>query len=284
MPALHVDAAFHFLFRIYMTRIACFNVNSVNARINNLISWLVSASPDVVCLQELKCMDENFPYEQIENLGYNCLVYGQKSYNGVAILSKHSIEIENKGIPKFDDEQARFLEAIISLPNNKSVRVISVYCPNGNPIKNENDEPSEKFLYKLKFMDALNKHVKELHKFEENFVICGDWNIIPREEDCYDPKAWLGDALFRPESRGKWHEMQNIGLTDVFMALDGRSHQYTFWDYQGGAWARNFGIHIDTLLASPNAADCLKGYKIWRDERDLPKASDHVPVSADFEF
>ena len=201
-----------------MTRIACFNVNSVNARINNLISWLVSASPDVVCLQELKCMEENFPYEQIENLGYNCLVYGQKSYNGVAILSKHSIEIENKGIPEFDDEQARFLEAIISLPNNKSVRVISVYCPNGNPIKNENDEPSEKFLYKLKFMDALNKHVKELLKFEENFVICGDWNIIPREEDCYDPKAWLGDALFRPESRGKWHEMQNIGLTDVFMA------------------------------------------------------------------
>ncbi|KAF0186154.1 MAG: exodeoxyribonuclease III [Hyphomonadaceae bacterium] len=261
-------------------KIACWNVNSVNARLPNVLDWLSRARPDVVCLQELKCEAHKFPSEEIEALGYNCLIHGQKSYNGVAILSKFPIEEERRALPFGDeesDEQSRYLESIISLPNGTAMRVICVYCPNGNPI----DTP--KFDYKLAWMDRLRNHVTNLLKFEEPMVICGDWNIIPRAEDCFDPKAWENDALFHPKSRQKWHELLNLGLTDAFMALDARGHQYTFWDYQGGAWPRNNGIHIDTLLLSPQAADKVRAIKIWRDEREAVKASDHVPVSADFE-
>ncbi|MBN8647933.1 MAG: exodeoxyribonuclease III [Caulobacterales bacterium] len=255
-------------------KIACFNVNSINARLLNVLDWLKNAQPGVVCLQELKCEEHKFPREEIEALGYNCLVHGQKSYNGVAILSKLPIEEERRALPlNEEDEQSRFLEAIISAPNGKAIRVICVYCPNGNPV----DTP--KFDYKLAWMARLIAHCKNLLELEEAFVVCGDWNIIPRPEDCHDPKAWENDALFRAESRAKWHELLNLGLTDSFMALDGRAHQYTFWDYQGGAWPRDLGIHIDTHLLSPQAADLLKSHKIWRNEREMPKASDHVPVS-----
>jgi exodeoxyribonuclease-3 len=264
-------------------RIACWNVNSINARLPNVLDWLKRAQPDIVCLQELKCETHKFPREDIEALGYNCLVHGQKSYNGVAILSKYPIEEERNSLPSFAegegeiDEQSRYLEGVVSLPNGCAMRVICVYCPNGNPI----DTP--KFDYKLAWMDRLRSHVIELLKHEEQLVILGDWNIIPRPEDCFDPKAWQNDALFHPRSRQKWHELLHLGLTDAFMALDARGHQYTFWDYQGGAWPRDNGIHIDTLLLSPQAADKVRAIKIWRDEREAQKASDHVPVSADFE-
>ncbi len=262
-------------------KIACWNVNSINARLLNVLDWLKRANPDIVCLQELKCEDHKFPLEEIEALGYNCLINGQKSYNGVAILSKLPIQEERRTLPGDEaDEQARYLEAIISLKDGSAMRVISVYCPNGNPIIPHEDSP--KFEYKLAWMDRLRDHITELLKYEEKMVVCGDWNIIPRPEDCYDPRAWEKDALFHPNSRAKWHELLNLGLTDSFMALDGRSEQYTFWDYQAGAWPRNNGIHIDTILCSPQAADSLVAHKIWRDERELTKASDHVPVWAEF--
>jgi exodeoxyribonuclease III len=255
-------------------KIACFNVNSVNARLNNLLDWLRRDAPDIVCLQELKCEEYKFPKEAIEELGYNCLIVGQKSYNGVAILSKFPIEEERRALPNNEtDEQARYIEAIANLPNGKALRVIGVYCPNGNPV----DTP--KYTYKLEWMDKLIAHTKSLLQLEEAFVICGDWNIISRAQDCHDPKAWENDALFRQETRLKWHELINLGLCDAFMALDGREHQYTFWDYQGGAWPRDMGIRIDTHLLSPQAADMLKSFHIHRDEREMPKASDHVPVS-----
>lgn len=259
-------------------KIACFNVNSVNARLNNLVEWLKEAAPDIVCLQELKCEEHKFPSDEISSLGYNLIINGQKSYNGVAILSKFQITEESRKLDGDEtDEQSRYLEGVISLKNGKSLRIICVYCPNGNPVD------TQKFEYKLNWMERLIKRVKFLLESEEAFVICGDWNIIPRAEDCHDAKAWENDALFRIESRQKWHELLNLGLCDAFIALDGRANQYTFWDYQAGAWPRDMGIHIDTHLLSPQAADLLKGFKIWRNEREKVKASDHVPVSIELD-
>lgn len=261
-----------------MIKVCTFNVNSVNARLNNLLSFLQNAKPDIVCLQELKCEVHKFPQNEIEELGYNCLIIGQKSYNGVAILSKYSIQMELGQIEEMESPQARYVEAIVSLPQNNSLRVICVYCPNGNPLH------SEKYEYKLAWMDKLRARAQELLALEEKFIIGGDWNIIARPEDCYDPKAWENDALYYCSSREKWHELVNLGLTDAFISLDGREHQYTFWDYQAGAWPRNQGIRIDNFLLSPQAADFLKSFKIHRQERELPKASDHVPVSIEFSF
>ncbi len=259
-------------------RITCWNVNSINARLENVLNFLKTESPDIICLQELKCEDFKFPKEQIEDLGYNILIHGQKSYNGVAILSKYSIEEVKRGLDgDNEDLQSRYLEAIIS-HSSGAVRVACVYCPNGNPIN------TPKYDYKLSWMDRLKTRLQEILEFEDAFIVCGDWNIIPRPEDCYDPKAWENDALFLPETRAKYHELINLGLTDAFMALDGSAHQYTFWDYQAGAWPRNHGIHIDTHLLSAVAADKLKAIKIHRDERELPKASDHVPVSIELDF
>jgi exodeoxyribonuclease III len=259
-------------------RIATYNVNSVNARLPNVLEWLAEAKPDIVCLQEIKCEDHKFPYEALEDAGYNCVVAGQKSYNGVAILSRLPLEIAHKTLIGDDaDSQARYLEVEVSLPN-RAVRVACLYCPNGNPIG------TEKFTYKLAWMDRLQSHVKNLLTLEEPLILAGDWNIIPRHTDCYDPAAWAGDALFQPESRAAWRRLLNLGLTDAFMAADGAEHSYTFWDYQAGAWPKGNGIRIDHLALSPQAADLLASVKIWRAARGREKASDHVPVSADFLF
>jgi exodeoxyribonuclease III len=254
--------------------IATFNVNSVNARLTNLLAWLADAKPDVVCLQELKCEDHKFPREAIEDAGYTALVHGQKSYNGVAILSRLPIEEERRGLPGDEaDAQARYLEALVSLPNGSAVRVASLYCPNGNPVG------TEKFAYKLAWMDRLSAHVRTLLAHEELLVLSGDWNIIPRPEDCHDPRAWAGDALYQPESRAALRRLTNLGLTEAFMALDGSGHAYTFWDYQAGAWPKDHGIRIDHHLVSPQAADRLVGIEIARAVRGRDKASDHVPVT-----
>jgi exodeoxyribonuclease-3 len=259
-------------------QIATFNVNSVNARLPNILAWLKEASPDVVCLQELKCEAVKFPQEALEDLGYNCACVGQKSYNGVAILSKTPLEIACTQLPgEPEDSQARYLEAEIS-HNGGVVRVACLYCPNGNPIG------TEKFDYKLRWMDRLQAHVAGLLALEEPLVLAGDWNIIPRATDCYNPVSWQGDALFQPQSRAAWQRLLNLGLTDAFMALDGGPHAYTFWDYQAGAWPKDHGIRIDHFALSPQAADHLTGIKIWRSERAKEKASDHVPVVASFQF
>jgi exodeoxyribonuclease III len=259
-------------------RIATYNVNSVNARLPNLLEWLSEAKPDVVCLQEIKCEEPKFPLEAIQDAGYNCVISGQKSYNGVAILSRHPVELAQDRLPgEPDDAQARYLEVEVAI-GGRVARVACLYCPNGNPIG------TEKFDYKLRWMDRLQSHVKQLLTYEEPLILAGDWNIIPRHGDCYDPRAWSGDALFQPESRAAWRRLLNLGLTDAFMAVDGAEHAYTFWDYQAGAWPKDHGIRIDHFALSAQAADCLKGVKIWRTARAKEKASDHVPVSADFVF
>lgn len=252
-------------------RLATWNVNSINARLETVLGWFEEAMPDVAVLQEIKCVDEKFPAEAFERLGYNIAVHGQKTYNGVAMLSKTPLEDVRRGLPGDDgDEQARYIEAVISGPT--PVRMAGIYLPNGNPVG------GEKFAYKLAWMERLRTHANDLLKYEEPLVLAGDYNVIPRPEDADKPDSWLGDALFQPESRAAWRALQNLGLTDAFMQMDGSAGEYTFWDYQAGAWPRNHGIRIDHALLSPQAADLLTGFEIHRDVRGRDKPSDHVPV------
>jgi exodeoxyribonuclease-3 len=258
-------------------RLATWNVNSVNARLETVLAWFETASPDVAVLQEIKCIDEKFPAEAFERLGYNVAVHGQKTYNGVAMLSKAPMEDIRRGLPGDEsDEQARYIEAVVSGP--RPVRVIGIYLPNGNPIG------TEKFAYKLAWMDRLNRHVRALLPLEEPMVVAGDYNVIPLEQDVEKPRDWLGDALFQPESRAAWRALQNLGLTDAYMAADGAPGGYTFWDYQAGAWPRNNGIRIDHALLSPQAADRLVRVDIHRDVRGGEKPSDHVPVVVELDL
>jgi exodeoxyribonuclease III len=252
-------------------RIATWNVNSVNARLETVIRWFEEAKPDVACLQEIKCVDEKFPAEAFERIGYNVAVHGQKTYNGVALLSKTPLEDVRKGLPGDDtDEQARYIEAVVSGP--EPVRVASIYLPNGNPVT------TEKFAYKLAWMDRLNAHARALLALEEPLVLTGDFNVIPEPRDAEFPNNWVGDALFQPESRGAFRALKNLGLTEAYLQADGAPGAYTFWDYQAGAWQRNNGIRIDHALLSPQAADRLAGVSIHRDVRAWEKPSDHVPL------
>jgi exodeoxyribonuclease III len=256
-------------------RITTWNVNSVKQRLGHLVAFLGEASPDVLCLQELKCVDEAFPRAEVEAAGYNVATHGQKGFNGVAILSKRPLEDVRRGLPGDDEDvQARYLEGVVATEGGV-VRVASIYLPNGNPV----DSP--KFPYKLAFMDRLARHANALRLLEEPLVLAGDYNVIPEPQDASDPEAWVGDALFRPESRAKFRALLNSGLTDALRACDDRAGLYTFWDYQAGAWARNHGIRIDHLLLSPEAADRLVSTTIHKGLRGLEKPSDHVPVSVD---
>ena len=255
-------------------RIASWNVNSVNARLETVIAWFKEASPDVACLQEIKCVDEAFPREAFESLGYNVQAHGQKNYNGVALLSKTPLEDVRRGLPGDDgDDHARYLEAVVSGP--VPVRVASIYLPNGNPIG------TEKFAYKLAWLERLRRHAAELMAFEEPLALLGDYNVIPEPTDCDDPASWMGDALFQPESRAAFRTLKWMGLTDAYLQADGRPNVYTFWDYQAGAWRRNHGIRIDHALLSPRAADRLRGFEIHKDVRGWDKPSDHVPIVAE---
>jgi exodeoxyribonuclease-3 len=253
-------------------KFATFNVNSIKQRVDNVVAWLKEAAPDVVALQELKCTDDTFPKEPFEALGYNCAVHGQKTYNGVAVLSKRPMEDATLRLPGADhDDHARYLEAVI--PAKKGiVRVASIYAPNGNPVN------SDKFGYKLEWLKRLAKHARELLANEERLVLMGDYNVIPTPDDCWDSKVWENDALFRPESRAALRRIENLGLTDAFRACHPETHQYTFWDYQAGAWAKDHGIRIDHILLSPQAADHLKGAGIDKKVRGREHPSDHVPV------
>ncbi|SLN77245.1 exodeoxyribonuclease III [Oceanibacterium hippocampi] len=248
-------------------KIATWNVNSVKARLELLLDYLREEAPDVVCLQELKCQDAGFPALEIEDQGYNIAVHGQKSYNGVAILSKRPIEDVTRGLPGDDnDEQARYIEAVID-----GVRVASIYLPNGNPV----DSP--KFPYKLAWLGRLEAHVQTLLAYEEPFVLAGDYNVIPQDIDCYDPELWAKDALGRPETRAAFRRILNLGLTEAFRTLHKR-HDYTFWDYQRGAWERDNGLRIDHLLLSPQATDRLLACEIDKRPRAKPRPSDHTPI------
>ena len=257
-------------------KIATWNVNSINARLETVLQWFREAAPDVACLQEIKCIDEKFPAQAFESLGYNVAVHGQKTYNGVALLSKTPLEDVRKGLPGTDehpdgaDDHARYIEAVVSGP--RPVRVASIYLPNGNPIG------TDKFAYKLRWMQRLAEHAGALLALEEPLALAGDYNVIPEPADVYNPADWTGDALFQPQSRGVFRALKWLGLTDAYMASDGAPGGYTFWDYQAGAWPKNNGIRIDHVLLSPQAADVLESVVIHRDVRAREKPSDHVPV------
>jgi exodeoxyribonuclease-3 len=258
-------------------RIATWNVNSINARLETVLKWFGEANPDVAALQEIKCIDEKFPREPFESMGYNVATNGQKSYNGVALLSKTPLEDIRRGLPDGDgDDHARYLEAVISGP--RPVRVGCLYLPNGNPIG------TDKFTYKLDWIRRLNAHARDLLALEEPLALVGDYNVIPEETDADEPASWLADALFQPESRAAFRALKWLGLTDAYMEFDGAPHGYTFWDYQAGAWRRNHGIRIDHALLSAQAADRLRAVDIHRDVRSWDKPSDHVPLVVELEL
>lgn len=253
-------------------KIASFNINGIKARLPRLIDWLNEAKPDVALLQELKSMDETFPREALEDLGYQVETHGQKSFNGVAILSKLPLEDVTRGLPGDEgDEQARYIEGTV-IGDKGAVRLCGLYLPNGNPV------PGPKYDYKLAWMERLHKRAQDLLASEEPFLMAGDYNVIPQEEDCWDTKPWLDDALFLPQSRAAFRKLLNLGLTEAFRARNPAAMNYTFWDYQAGAWQKNNGIRIDHFLLSPNCADMLTDVQIDRDTRAKEKPSDHVPI------
>jgi exodeoxyribonuclease-3 len=253
-------------------RIATWNINGIKARIENLLHWLRDASPDVVCLQEIKCVDEAFPSLEIGDLGYNIAVHGQKALHGVAILSKLPLEDVTRGLPAADgDSQPRFLAALVA-GESGAIRVASAYMPNGNPIG------SEKFDYKLTWLQRLEDWARAELRREEALVIAGDYNIIPEPIDAKYPENWTTDALFQPEPRAAFRRLTALGLTDAVRSVNDGGGIYTFWDYQAGAWQKNNGIRIDHLMLSPEAADRLRQAGIDRHLRAWDKPSDHVPV------
>ena len=253
-------------------KIATWNINGIKARIDAAMTWLKQANPDIACLQEIKCVDEAFPSFEFEALGYNVAVHGQKGFNGVALLSKLPFdEVAPRLAGDPDDVQARYLEAVVSVPSG-ALRLINIYLPNGNP------PGTEKFAYKLAWMTRLRERVKGLLALEEKMIIAGDFNVIPAPEDVYNPAVWTDDALFRPETRAHFRALLNLGLTCAFRACHDEPHQYTFWDYQAGAWQKNQGLRIDHLLLSPQAADRLQACEIDPTPRGWEKPSDHVPI------
>lgn len=259
-------------------KIATFNVNSINARLQRILEWFEKAKPDVAVLQEIKCIDEKFPASEFEDRGYNVEVHGQKTYNGVALLSKYPVDDVLCGLPgDDDDEQARYIEALVMPEETDPVRIGGLYLPNGNPA------PGAKYDYKLKWMARLKTHAKALLAHEEAFVLAGDYNVIPQAEDIHDPDGWWGDALYRPETLQAFRETVNLGLTDAIRQANPGGICYTFWDYQRGAWEKDHGIRIDHLLMSPQAADRFKNAGIDRNERGKEKPSDHVPVWVELE-
>ncbi|WP_020178448.1 exodeoxyribonuclease III [Methylopila sp. M107] len=252
--------------------IATWNVNSIKSRLDLLVRWLQEARPDVVCLQEIKCVDDAFPRAEIEALGYNVAVHGQKTYNGVGVLSRAPIEDVLIGLPGDDaDEQARFLEVVVSTDAG-AVRIGGLYLPNGNPA------PGPKYDYKLGWMERLRAHAEARLSLEEPFILAGDYNVIPARADAKRPDSWVDDALFLPQTRAAWRRLLALGFTEALRATDEADGVYTFWDYQAGAWQKNNGIRIDHLLLSPQAADRLLAVRVDKHVRSWERPSDHVPV------
>jgi exodeoxyribonuclease-3 len=258
--------------------VATWNVNSIKQRLDNLVAWLTARQPDIACLQETKCVDDAFPREPLEALGYNVVIHGQKTFNGVAILSKLPFDEVTPQLPGDDaDDHARFIEAVVSTKSGV-LRVASIYLPNGNPPN------TDKYGFKLAWMERLQHYATRRLTLEEPLVLAGDYNVIPDDGDVYDPAAWIGDALFRPETRAKFRGLINLGFTDAVRATTDAPGLYSFWDYQAGAWQRNKGLRIDHLLLSPQAADRLVAAGIDKHVRGWDKPSDHVPVVAELDL
>jgi exodeoxyribonuclease-3 len=255
-------------------KIATWNINGVKGRLEGAVTWLKETSPDVACFQEIKSVDEGFPAQAFEDLGYNVAVHGQKGFNGVAILSKQPFdEVAVRGLPGDDgDAHARYIEVVVARNAGGVVRVGNLYLPNGNPIG------TDKFAYKLAWMKRLHARTQGLLELEEPLLLVGDYNVIPEPADAKNPGAWVEDALFQPESRSAFRSLLNLGLTDVVRACHPGPGIFTFWDYQAGAWQKDHGIRIDHVLASPQAADLVVNAGIDRFTRGWEKPSDHVPV------
>src|ERR1700742_176075 len=255
-----------------LIQIGTWNCTSVRQRMEPLMAWLKDCSPDIVCLQEIKCTDDAFPRLELEALGYNVVTHGQKTFNGVALLSKLRFDETKSGLAGDDeDAHARFLEGVVTLKHGV-LRIACLYLPNGNPPE------TEKYPYKLKWMSRLLEYSKQRLKTEEPLILAGDFNVIPAAADVHNPAAWINDALFRPTTREAFQSLLGLGLTDALRAVTDSPGQYTFWDYQAGAWQKNHGLRIDHLLLSPQASDRLVDVGIDSYVRAWEKPSDHVPV------
>jgi len=251
-----------------MIKIATWNINSIRVRLPLLLSWLKETQPDIVLLQETKATDDQFPSEEIENLNYNIAKYGQKTYNGVALLSKYPIEDVICGLPGFLDDQTRYLEAVIH-----GIRVASIYVPNGSEVG------SDKYAYKLQFLKALYHHTKTLLTFDEFLVLGGDFNIAPADIDIYDPIEWYEQILCSTSEREGLRSILYLGLIDSLRETHPQEKElYTWWDYRAGSWQKNLGLRIDHLLISPQAGDRLKFVEVNKNIRGAEKSSDHIPV------
>tara|TARA_B100000242_G_scaffold119201_1_gene83459 strand:- start:456 stop:1268 length:813 start_codon:yes stop_codon:yes gene_type:complete len=263
-----VELLFQFKDAGTTVKIASWNVNSVRARLQNILEWLSYSEIDVLLIQEIKCIADQFPRLEFESLGYEVALNGQKSYNGVAILSKLPMSEIVMGLPNYvEDGQSRYIEANVS-----GIVFSSIYLPNGNPIK------SDKFNYKIAWMEKLKEHSKGLLDREVAVILGGDFNVVPDDNDVHDPTAWQNDALCQPETRKKYRELINLGFSDAFRVFNDTPGRYTFWDYQGGAWPKDHGVRIDHFLLSPHALDICSGCSIDTSPRGKSKASDHTPI------
>lgn len=262
--------------------ISTFNVNSINARLNILLEWLEKKSPDIVFLQELKCDFNSFPFFEINSLGYDVKILAQKSYNGVAILSRYKIKVIHEGMPSFYDENARYLEAVINFKGN-DITVASVYLPNGNPPYNHPDDNS-KFEYKLKFMDALYNHAKKLLLEKDRVVLGGDFNVILTPDDVYNPELFINNALYKTSVKQRLRALLYLGYYDAFRTLHPNDIGYTYWDYAQRAYEQDLGLRIDYLLLSPKMTDALQRCYVDKTIRTMDRPSDHTPLTAEFEL
>ena len=250
-------------------KIITWNVNSIRARIDNIKKYLKSSSPDIALFQEIRTEEHNYPFDELKKLGYISYVNGQKSYNGVSILSKKKLNEINKILPGDKIKQSRLISGKI---RSKKIEVINIYVPNGNPID------TEKYTYKLNWIDLLIKEIDKKLKNNSSLIIAGDFNIIPEEKDVYAPEKYINDALFKLEVRKKYRTLINLGLQDVFRNFNKNEGYYTFWDYTQGAWQKNNGLRIDHVLVSNNMINLIEKIEIKKNIRNQVKPSDHVPV------
>jgi len=252
-------------------KISSWNVNSVRARIKNIIEYLKSSKPEILMIQEIKTEEKNFPFNDFKTLGYNAYVFGQKSYNGVAFVSKNSIEKINMEFVQDKNNQSRIIVGDIK-NKSKIIKLINVYVPNGNPIG------TVKYNYKKDWYESFIKQVKKTLLKNKNIIIGGDFNVIPEEIDVYDSRKYENDALFKLEIRKKFRELINLGFQDIYRYFNKDKQEYTFWDYMAGSWQKNHGLRIDHFLVSSNLLNDIKKINIDKKPRSKLKPSDHTPI------
>ena len=252
-------------------KIASWNVNSVRARIENILEYIDKNKPDIILMQEIKTEEKNFPREALKDLGYDSHIFGQKSYNGVAFLSKVKIKNISLDFIKDDLKQSRIITGDINI-KEKKIKLINIYVPNGNPIN------TEKYEYKKKWLDKFLSSIKKTLIYEKNIIISGDFNIIPEEIDVYDHSKFINDALYKIEIRKYYRELINYGFKDIFRQLKRNKQEYTFWDYMAGSWPKNYGMRIDHFLVTNNLLENVKTININKKPRSKTKPSDHTPI------